>query len=74
MGGITIHLNEEEKVADEWRRLMRLVAHYLGRPVETFANEITAIGGLKDCPATEGERRKAAHNQRRAIEALNDPL
>lgn len=55
-------------------RLMRLVARNQGRPVETFATDLTVVGALKDWPATDDERRKAAHNQRRAIEALNDPL
>lgn len=72
MGGITIYLNEEEVVAEDWRRLMRLVARNLQRPVETFATDLTVVGALKDWPATDDERRKAAHNQRRAIEALND--
>lgn len=74
MGGITIYLSEEEIAADEWRKLMRMVARELGRPVETFANETTVVGALKDWPATAEEQRKAKNNQRRAIQALNDPL
>lgn len=74
MGGITIYLSEEAITADEWRKLMRMVAHGLGRPVETFANETTAVGALKDWPTTAEEQRKAKSNQRRAIQALNDPL
>lgn len=74
MGGITIYLSEEEMAADEWRKLMRMVAHGLGRPVETFASETTVVGVLKDWPATAEEQRKAKSNQRRALQALNDPL
>lgn len=74
MGGVTIYLSEEEVAADDWRRLMRLVAQRLGRPVETFANDITVVGALKDWPATDDERRQAKINQRRTVEALNDPL
>lgn len=74
VGGITIYLSEEEIVADEWRKLMRMVAHRVGRPVETFANETTVVGALKDWPATAEEQRKAKSNQRRAIQELNDPL
>lgn len=74
MGGITIYLSEEEIAADEWRKLMRMVAHGVGRPVETFANGTTVVGALKDWPATAEEQRKAKSNQRRAMQALNDPL
>lgn len=74
MGGITVYLNEEEVAAEDWRKLMRLVARNLKRPVETFATDLTVVGALKDWPATDDERRKAARNQRRAIAALNDPL
>lgn len=74
MGGITIYLHEEEVAADDWRRLMRLVARRLGRPVETFATDVTVVGALKDWPATDDERQISMRNQRRAIESLSDPL
>lgn len=48
--------------------------HSPAEPVETFATDLTVVGALKDWPATDDERRKAARNQRRAIAALNDPL
>lgn len=74
MGGVTIYLNEEDVSADDWRKLIRLVARRLGRPVETFATDVTVVGALKDWPATEDERQRSMRNQRRAIESLSDPL
>lgn len=70
-GGLTIHLKDEELPSEDWRRLMRLVAKNLRRPIETVANEYTVTGALKDWPRDEVERVRSFENQRRAVESLN---
>lgn len=73
-GGLTVHLSEEHVPAEDWRRLMRAVAKRLGRPVETFANETSVVGALKDWPRDASERRRAQENMRLVVNALNTGL
>lgn len=74
-GGLTVHLADEIVPAAEWRRLMRMVAKNLGRPIETVANEHTVTGALKDWPRDAAERVRSFENQRRAVESLKtDPF
>lgn len=73
-GGLTVHLGEEDVPAEEWRRLMRMVAKRLGRPVETFATETSVVGALKDWPCNASERQRAQESMRRAVNALSGDL
>lgn len=68
-GSIQVSLAELTVSPDEWRRIARAAARFLGRPVQTLLARDQLVAVLTDWPATPVERRDHDRRLRAAISA-----
>jgi len=68
-GSASQDLNGLTVSVDEWRRLARVAARDLGRPVRTFASSDAIHAGLRDWPADDRELQLHERAMEEAVEA-----
>jgi|SRR5664279_3638509 len=70
-GSVSQDIEELAVSVDEWRRLARVAARDLGRPVRTFASSDAIHAVLRDWPANERELHLHDQAMAEAVEASN---